>query len=153
MGSPVTIAERLEEAKRTLERHLQREGLRRTKQREAVLETFIAADAHVSAEEVYDTLKADNPDIGLATVYRCLNLFVQAGIANERRFNEGRLRYEPAIMEEHHDHLICTLCGDIQEFEDEGIERLQEEIARQRNFAVSFHRMELYGVCARCRED
>lgn len=136
--------------KALLLRHLEEQGLRWTRQREILLDAFLDADAHISVEELHDSVKKENPEIGPATVYRCMNLFVKAGVAKERRFNEGKGRFEPAVDTEHHDHLICTNCGEIHEFEDARIEKLQEEIAADRGFTVSFHRMELYGVCREC---
>lgn len=133
-----------------IECHLGKRGYRWTKQREAILEAFLDAPAHVSIDQLYDAIREEHPEIGPATLYRSMNLFVQAGVAKEGRFNEGKARFEPAFDIDHHDHLICTVCGDIQEFEDPRIENLQEEIARQRGFKVGSHRMELYGVCPKC---
>lgn len=133
-----------------LDRHLAEKGLRWTKQRTTILDAFLAAHAHVSVDELCETLKRLNPEIGPATVYRCMNMFVEAGVAKERRFNEGRVRFEPAAEVEHHDHFICTQCGAIHEFEDPRIERLQDEIARARGFEVRQHRLELYGLCPEC---
>ncbi|MBI5015703.1 MAG: transcriptional repressor [Deltaproteobacteria bacterium] len=132
--------------------HLEHRGLRSTRQRDAVLEAFLAADAHVSVEELCERVRDAHRSIGAATVYRCMGLFVQAGIAKERRFHEGRIRYEPGVGTEHHDHLICLACGDIQEFENPTIERLQDEIAGSRGFSVTYHRLELYGLCPRCKK-
>ena len=143
---------RLREAQAKLRSHLEHQGLRSTRQRDAVLEVFLDADAHVSVEELYERLRGAHPSIGAATVYRCMGLFVQAGIAKERRFHEGRTRYEPGVGTGHHDHLVCLRCGDIQEFEDATIERIQAEIAGGLGFAVTYHRLELYGLCAGCRE-
>lgn len=139
------------DAAELLNSHLAAKGLRKTRQREVILEAFLDTDAHVSVDELCDAIKARHPEIGPATVYRCMNLFVDAGIAKDGRFNEGRVRFEPAVDVDHHDHLICNVCGDIQEFEDPRIERLQEEIASQRGFSVKFHRMEMYGVCPKCQ--
>jgi Fur family ferric uptake transcriptional regulator len=146
-----TRATRLREARAKLRSHLEGQGLRSTRQRDAVLEVFLDADAHVSVEDLYERLRGAHPSIGAATVYRCMGLFVQAGIAKERRFHEGRIRYEPGVGTGHHDHLVCLSCGDIQEFENPTIERLQEEIAGSRGFSVTYHRLELYGLCPRCR--
>lgn len=148
---PEGRAPRLEEARGRLDAHLRREGLRATRQRDAVLEAFLACGAHVSVDELCERLRASHPSIGAATVYRCMGLFVQAGVAKERRFHEGRVRYEPGVGTSHHDHLICLACGDIQEFEDPTIERLQDEVAGSRGFDVTYHRLEIYGLCPRCR--
>jgi len=138
------------EARRRLLEHLKGKGLRWTRQRDVILENFIAAQKHISAQELYELVKKSSPEIGYATVYRCLNLFVDVGIAKERRFDEERVRYESAIFADHHDHLICTECGTIVEFEDERIEKLQDLIASGHGFAVTNHRLELYGKCPKC---
>lgn len=147
---PDLRGKRLEEALDRLKLHLKNQGLRSTKQREAILEAFLSENSHVSVEELYDRLHSSHPSIGHATVYRCMSVFVEAGIAKEGRFHEGRVRYEPGFDAGHHDHLICLDCGQIEEFEDSTIERIQEEIAGSRGFAVKFHRLELYGLCRKC---
>jgi len=147
-----SAADRLVEARRQLLAYLNDRGLRWTRQRDAVLQAFVEADAHLSVEELLARVRELDPTMGPATVYRTVGLFVAAGIAKERRFHDERLRYEPAVAASHHDHLICTECGAIEEFEDERIERLQELIAETRGFTVTRHRMELYGQCRRCRE-
>jgi Fur family ferric uptake transcriptional regulator len=150
-GSREAPSGRLPEARARLRTHLQRQGLRATRQRDAVLEAFLADHAHVSVEELHDRIRKSHPSIGAATVYRCMSLFVQAGIAKERRFHEGRTRYEPGVGTDHHDHLVCLGCGDIQEFEDDTIERIQAEVAGSRGFSVTYLRLELYGLCPRCQ--
>ncbi len=143
--------QRLKEARERLGAYLREKGLRSTRQRDAVLDAFLREDSHVSVDELCDRVRRDNPSIGHATVYRSMGLFVDAGIAKERRFHEGRVRYEPGVNVAHHDHLICLRCGDIQEFEDPTIEQIQQDIAGSRGFQVTYHRLELYGLCARCR--
>jgi Fur family ferric uptake transcriptional regulator len=130
---------------------LKKRGLRATRQRDTILEAFLQGDSHVSVEELYDLIRRANPSIGHATIYRSMNLFVDAGIAKEGRFDEGRVRFEPGVNVQHHDHLVCLRCGDIQEFEDPTIEKIQEEIAGTRDFQVQYHRLELYGYCPTCR--
>lgn len=145
------LKDRLVEARRILKEYLSREGLRQTRQRVIVLEAFIDADAHISVDELFGRIRDKYPELGHATVYRCMNLFVKLGIAKERHFNEGRVRFEPNVDVEHHDHIICTVCGAIKEFEDPQIERLQDEIAQKLGFEVEHHRLELYGRCPNCR--
>lgn len=151
--SPMDRERRLAEAQRRLHAYLAQEGLRVTRQRDAILEAFLDEDAHVSVEELYLRLREAHPSIGHATVYRSMNVFVAAGVAKERRFHEGRTRYEPGFDVAHHDHLVCVVCGNIQEFEDPTIEQLQDDIAGSRGFEVEYHRLELYGRCARCRPE
>ena len=134
-----------------LAEYLTGQGLKTTRQRDRVLSVFTAAKKHLSAEELYLLVKKSDPKIGYATVYRTLKLLANAGLAVERRFEDGIARYEYAATRAHHDHLICTRCGAIVEFEDEQIEQLQDAVARKNGFVVQDHRMELYGLCAGCR--
>lgn len=133
----------------TLETYLDRRGLRRTKQRDAIIETFLGTEDHLTSDELHQLVAADHPNIGLATVYRTLKLFVEAGVASERTFRDGVSRYE--VRAPHHDHLICTSCDSILEFENEDIERLQEQVAKNLGFVLTAHRLELYGLCRSCR--
>lgn len=126
-------------------------GLKSTRQREVILEEFLSVGSHLSTEELYLRLRRKNPRIGYATVHRTLKLFAECGIAEQRHFGDGQARYEASDLDEHHDHLICTSCGKIVEFEDPRIEQLQDEVARQHGFSIVRHRLELYGCCASCR--
>ena len=127
-------------------------GLKSTRQREAILDEFLRVGSHLSTEELYLRLRKKNPRIGYATVHRTLKLFAECGIAEQRHFGDGQARYEASDLDEHHDHLICISCGNIVEFEDPRIERLQEEVARQHGFSIERHRLELYGCYESCRE-
>lgn len=131
--------------------YLSGRGLRSTSQRDKILKIFIDAGRHLSAEELYSRVKKDYPGIGYATVYRTLKLLADAGLAQERRFEDGFTRYEHGGRDAHHDHLICTQCGAIIEFENERIEALQQDVARKNRFKVQSHKLELYGLCAGCQ--
>ncbi len=134
-------------------RVLRERGLKSTAQRDDIARVFFAAGQHLSVEELYAAVKKVNARVGYATVYRTLKLLKECGLADERHFDDGQARYEPATGEEqHHDHLICERCGRIVEFASAELERLQDRIARELGFAVHRHRMELYGICADCRE-
>jgi Fur family ferric uptake transcriptional regulator len=130
--------------------YLRCKGLKTTSQRLIILETFLDSDCHFSTEELYLKLRTDYPKIGYATVHRTLKLFAECGIAAERNFGDGQARYEPIHGEEHHDHLVCTECGLILEFEEPRIEKLQESVAAAHDFTIDNHRLELYGLCASC---
>ena len=136
---------------RTLARYLEEHNLKHTKQREAILEVFLEAKGHVSTDQLYQSVRDAHPHIGFTTLYRTMRLLCDAGLANERHFDDGITRYE--IEHEHHDHLVCTKCGKIIEFECQMIETTQMEIAARYGFRVLRHRHELYGHCADCRED
>jgi Fur family transcriptional regulator, ferric uptake regulator len=127
-------------------------GLKSTRQRDFILDCFLSSDRHMSTEELYLKLRAKNPTIGYATVYRTLKLFAESGIAREIHFGDGQTRYEHVAEGEHHDHLVCTRCGSVQEFENEAIEKLQNEVAAQFGFEVEQHKLEMYGVCYKCRK-
>ena len=129
-----------------------RKGLKSTRQRDIILDCFLSSERHMSIEELYLKLRAKNPNIGYATVYRTLKLFAEAGIANEIQFGDGQTRYEHVSEGEHHDHLVCTRCGAITEFENETIEKLQTEVAVNHGFLIETHKLELYGICAKCRK-
>ena len=132
--------------------YITRKGLKSTRQRDVILDCFLSSERHMSIEELYLKLRAKNPNIGYATVYRTLKLFAEAGIANEIQFGDGQTRYEHVSEGEHHDHLVCTRCGAITEFENETIEKLQTEVAVNHGFLIETHKLELYGICAKCRK-
>ena len=96
-------------------------------------------------------MRARDPRIGAATVYRTLRVFQESGIVAERRFEGGATRFE-LVSEDHHDHLICTSCGSIVEFEDADIERHQHRVAQAHGYQLREHRHELYGVCPACQQ-
>ena len=139
------------EKKRLFHSFVASKGLRSTHQRDIILDVFLSTHQHVSVEELYLKIKLSNPGIGHATVYRTLKLFVEAGLAREILLHDGQTRYEHAAAGEHHDHLVCTNCNTIIEFEDETIERLQEVIAARHGFLINKHKMEIYGLCVTCR--
>jgi Fur family transcriptional regulator, ferric uptake regulator len=131
--------------------YLTNRGLRATRQRDDILRIFVDARRHVSADELYELVRKAKPGIGHATVYRTLRLFAEAGLAHERRFADGFLRYEYAASDSHHHHLICTLCGVIIEFQSEKIEQLQRVVAKRNRFLVQSHKLDVYGLCAACQ--
>ena len=135
----------------SLARYLDDHNLRHTRQRDAILDVFLEAKGHITSEEIYQQVRERHPHIGFTTVYRTMKLLCEAGLANERKFEDGVTRYE--IEHEHHDHLVCVRCGKIVEFECKMIESAQNEIAGRYGFRVLRHRHELYGHCRSCRED
>ncbi len=116
-----------------------------TDQRKVIARVLSAAQDHPDVEELYRRSAAVDPNISIATVYRTVRLFEEAGIIARHDFRDGRSRYEQA-GEEHHDHLIDMKSGQVIEFIDEEIERLQHLIARRLGFRLIDHRLELYGV-------
>ena len=128
---------------------LKERGLKSTGQRDDIARVFFGLGRHISAEELYAEVKKVNPHVGYATIYRTLRLLKECDLLYERHFEEGQARYEVA-GDHHHDHFICERCGRIIEFENEGLERLQEAIAKELKAKLTRHKMELYGVCPEC---
>src|SRR5438067_13810556 len=122
-------------------------GLKATRQREVIVDAFFAQAGHLSVDELLHKARERDPTIGAATVYRTMKILTDAGLASARHFEGGQTRYEAALDRHHHDHLICTSCGNIFEFENERIESLQQSVAAEHGFAVTHHKLELYGLC------
>ena len=120
-------------------------GMRMTEQRRVVARVLSTAKDHPDVEELYHRAHAVDPHISIATVYRTVRLFEEAGIIERHDFRDGRSRYEEA-PDVHHDHLIDMRSGKVIEFVDEDIEKLQQAIAKRLGFKLVDHRLELYGV-------
>ncbi len=141
--------ERLEE----LKNNLKKKGMRLTKARKKIIEILTSSKKHLSPDEIYSILKKSCPSTGYATVYRTLRILTDERITRKRKFNERISVYELVQDErKHHDHIICLGCGSIKEFEDERIEKLQEEIAKKFGFVIEDHKLELYGFCSNCKK-
>jgi Fur family ferric uptake transcriptional regulator len=124
-------------------------GLKATLPRLKILNLFeTSEDRHLTAEDVYKILLAEGMDIGLATIYRVLTQFEQAGILSRHHFESGKAVFELNVGG-HHDHLVCLQCGHVEEFYDPEIEKRQDSIARERGFAIHEHSLQLYAYCNR----
>jgi Fur family ferric uptake transcriptional regulator len=134
-----------------LDAYLRRHKLKRSGQRELILDAVLRSDKHLSVEDLLKSVRRRHPEVGRTTVYRTLRLLTQAGLARELVI-DGEAHYERGYQREHHDHFICTACGTILEFSSPDIERLQEEFAARLGFAIEAHRHEIFGRCGRCRE-
>ncbi len=132
-----------------LKQHLSKHNLKLTRQREHILNAFLKME-HVTAEQMYHLLAKKDPHIGLATIYRTLKLFCETGLAQERHFGT-QTQFDNVAHKGHHDHMICTSCGKIVEFQNCQIEKLQEEVATKNGFSIQTHKLELYGLCANCQ--
>jgi Fur family ferric uptake transcriptional regulator len=126
-------------------------GLKATVPRLKIINLFESSrERHLTAEEVYRLLRADGFDIGLATVYRVLTQFEQAGLLMRHHFESGKAVFE--LNEgSHHDHLVCMQCGRVEEFFDPEIEKRQTKIARERGFEIAEHALYLYADCVKAR--
>ena len=120
-------------------------GMRMTEQRRVIARVLSSAEDHPDVEELYRRASSIDPHISIATVYRTVRLFEEAGVVEKHDFGDGRSRYEEA-GDDHHDHLIDTRTGEVIEFFDAEIERLKSEIAKRLGFELIGHKLELYGV-------
>lgn len=129
---------------------LKSSGLKATLPRIKILDVFqTSQQRHMTAEDVYKALLIDGSDIGLATVYRVLLQFEQAGLLSRNHFESGKSVFE--LNEgKHHDHMVCVVCGRVEEFYDAEIERRQQEIALERGYELQDHSLALYVLCDRC---
>lgn len=133
--------------------YLAKNGLKSTVQRDLIANEFFRLQGHITAEDLHINLKKEHSSIGLATVYRTLKILTTAGLAHERRFNDGFTRYEFSDPEDkHHDHIVCVSCDKVEEFENEQIEKLQLQVAKKHNFRMLDHKLEIYGLCSDCQE-
>jgi Fur family transcriptional regulator, ferric uptake regulator len=132
------------------QKDLKNAGLKATLPRLKILELFENSDErHLSAEDVYKVLLNAGDDVGLATVYRVLTQFEDAGLLVRHHFESGKAVFE--LNEgDHHDHIVCVKCGRVEEFFDEEIERRQKEAAESLGFKMQEHSLMIYGVCDKC---
>ncbi len=139
------------QAEQILTRHMAKKGLKSTRQRTLIVGTFLDSSGHISVDDLLAKVRTVDPRVSAATVYRTMKLLTECGLAHAQHFGDGQTRYETAAGRDHHDHLICTRCSTIIEFEDERIEAMQDAVARMHGFRVTHHKMELYGVCRACQ--
>jgi len=141
-----------EKVHQIFEAYLTQKSLRLTPQRRLILEYFIHAEWHLSAEELYQRIRQIEPKIGYSTVYRTLKLLCECDLARELPLGGDRSRFEPKYKVHHHDHLICNKCGKIIEFYCKEIEDLQQKICQEHEFTLTNHMHEIYGLCKDCQK-
>ncbi len=124
--------------------------LKQTKQRNIIIEIFLDQGGHVSAEDLHAKVRKKGHNIGLATVYRTLNLLKEGGFADQKQFSDGKSVFELREPGQHHDHLVCVSCGKVVEFENQEIEILQEQVAKRYHFRLTRHTLDLFGYCSDC---
>jgi Fur family ferric uptake transcriptional regulator len=131
--------------------HIQRSGLRKTSQRDLIMETFLSTEEHLTIEDLHRLVQRRDPSVGHTTVYRTLKLLTEAGLAREVRFGDNKTYFEHHHDHDHHDHMICTACGRVLEFFSEAIENLQDEMAEQVGFLPTLHSLRMWGLCSECQ--
>lgn len=133
---------------------LQKKGYKLTNQRREILNAIIENhDDHLSCDDVFNIVSKKNPDLGIATVYRTLQLFEKLNIVYKLNFDDGLSRYElnSGTENHHHHHLICLECGKVLEVKMDLLESLESEIEREGNFKIVDHNVKFYGYCSDCR--
>jgi Fur family transcriptional regulator, ferric uptake regulator len=146
-----TAEEPLTEEQEVFLKHIQKKGLKRTSQRDLILDVFLRTEEHLSIEDLYRLVQIEDPTVGQTTVYRTLKLLAEAGLAREVRFGDGRTHYEHNYKHQHHDHMICSECGKIIEFYSAELEALQDSMAADHGFEITQHLLRIIGVCADCQ--
>ncbi len=142
------MSERIDEAMEKFRTRLREAGLKSTHQREVIVRRFFELDKHISTEEMLIEVKAIQPSIGYATVYRTLKLLKDQGLAIPKNFGDGQTRYDPIFEQDpEHDHLICVTCRKILEFNDEKLSERIEEIANDMGYKLVRKKIELYAEC------
>jgi Fur family transcriptional regulator, ferric uptake regulator len=132
--------------------YLREHNLPVTPQRLAVAEVLLLRDRHFTVDEIEQELRARGIPVGTATVYRTLEVLVRSGLVVERDFGEGFKRYESSRGMPEHEHLLCTVCGRVVEFQDERLDRMSTLLAQAHGFATRSHRLVIYGTCAECQQ-
>ena len=137
--------------RRAFQAFLKRRSLKLTQQRDRIFQRVFATHEHFSAERLYDWLReSEGPAVSRATVYRTLGLLVEGGFLESIDPGSGELLYEHVLGHRHHDHLVCLVCGKLQEFSDPEIERLQVAAAAKKGFTISHHNLRIFGTCSAC---
>ena len=136
----------------TFQKHLERQGLKLTHQREEILRFLMSAQRHLGVEEIYATLKKQDPSLGRATVFRTVRLLQECGLVAEVGSSQGHGKFELKADRPHHDHMICIECGRILEFQSPMMERFQDDAIRRHGFQALWHRHEIFGRCRGCSE-
>ena len=134
-----------------VDKYLLSKDLKKTSQRSIIMNKLLDKGGHISAEELSNELKEDGHRIGLATIYRTLRVLKDSGVIEEHCFMENRSLFELHFPDKHHDHIVCTSCGLVIEFLNNEIESLQQKVARENNFTLTKHIMNLYGKCEKCQ--
>lgn len=132
--------------------YLRQNGLKKTYQKDLILETFLNTEGHLSVEDIYALVKKKDKKVGVVTVFRTLKSLTACGIAREITLGDGLTRFEHSYHHPHHHHIVCTECHKAIEFVSPELERIQDEIIRKYHFQPLHHRFQTYGVCEDCRE-
>ncbi|MBN2456592.1 MAG: transcriptional repressor [Sedimentisphaerales bacterium] len=141
----------MESAKTIFSQYLRKKGMLYSKQREQILDIFLKTEKHPAINNLYDLVRKKNPKIGLATIYRTMEVICDAGLARKLDFGDGTKHYENKYKHPHHHHLICLKCGKIIEITSGKLEEIQRQLAKKHGFTISRDTMKIFGICKTCR--
>ncbi len=140
------------DAKEKFRQFLRTRGLRQSQPRDDVADVFLRTEKHVSTQELFELVKKKHKNLGYATVARTLKLLAEAGLCRIVDFGDGTHRYEHEYGHDHHDHLICSDCGKVVEIFSKKLEKAQDELIRKHGYQQVSHRLQIYGICPKCRK-
>ncbi|MCH7556339.1 MAG: transcriptional repressor [Planctomycetes bacterium] len=138
------------DTKAKFDQFLRQKGLRRTKQRDEIVNIFLRTERHLSTQALFDIVRKKYKDVGYATVARTLKLLAESGLCRVVDFGDGVQRFEHKYGHEHHDHLICTKCGKFVEIYSKKLEKLQKALVRRHGYIQEYHKLDIFGICPRC---
>jgi len=138
------------DAKQKFAKFVAGRGLRHTKQRDLVVDAFLATERHVTVQELYDLVRKRRKGVGYATVARTVKLMSESGLCRQVDFGDGVLRYEHNYKHEHHDHLICVKCGRFEEIYSPELEEIQRELVTKYGYVQQSHELQIFGLCPEC---
>ena len=133
--------------------YIRQRGLRRTTEREVVLREIFEIHGHFDVDELYLKLRQKGVKVSKASIYRALPLFMECGLIREVDFSQGHWHYEHIYGHAHHSHLRCLGCGEIQEFQEPALKLLEEQLAREYNYRIKGHHLQVQGYCSTCRRN
>lgn len=140
------------EERRVFDDFLRKKGLKVTRERTALFDEIFSTHRHFDAEDLVIRMRDRGTRVSRATIYRTLDLLYECGLVGRVRLNEEKYRYERLRTGEHHDHLVCSSCGRVIEFVDAAIEKRQEAVCREYDFAATSHSHQIRGICSACRK-
>lgn len=141
----------MKSAKIIFSQYLKKNGMLYSKQREQILDIFLKTEKHPAITDLYDLVRKKNPKIGLATLYRTMEIICDAGLARKLDFGDGTKHYEHKYKHKHHHHLVCVKCGKIVEITSGKIEEIQRQLAKKHDFTITRTTMRLFGICKTCK--
>ncbi len=142
-----------EEAMEKFKKFLKTRGLKFTRERKIILDQVFSVHDHFDVEDLLYMFRKRKKQVSRASIYRTLSLLVESGLVGKVDFGEGRAYYEHVFGHVHHDHLVCKECGQVVQFEDQVIEKRQQDICKEHGFRLDYHTLNIFGICPECQKN